>query len=556
MTRPILLFDDDPGEGALVRYHLDRIPGFSYELHHAPTPEAGLLELAELDPRVVMIADRLQSVSAVDIVARARAAGCVRPIIILGSKDDAQLAVRIVQAGADEYVRKSHMDPLSLHESIERAETRSVRRRVRRELEDQALHLSGMLERESLALRELEMAMERAESASRTKSEFLANVSHEIRTPLTAILGYASELRNLDLPDEERAEAAEVIEQNGHYLLQVVNNILDLSSMEAGELPLRSELFEPAQIVAEVCRTLTPVAQKADLQLSWQVEDSVPKDAYSDPIRVKQILMNLVGNAVKFTQQGSIEVLLRLRAEDDARSPEERTLEISVRDTGIGMTVEQIGRVFRPFTQADTGTARRFGGTGLGLTICEGLARRLGGIIDVQSQPNGGSTFRLDLPVGRPPHTIPTRESRADGDSPLRGHHVLVADDTAVNLRLIHRLLERGGATVDAVPNGQAVLDLYRTGSEKYAAIILDLQMPRLDGFATFKRLREEGWAGPTIALTGNAFEEERQRCLDSGFDAFLTKPVDREQLCNAINDLVAQAASRSKEKVTEAPKP
>jgi len=386
----------------------------------------------------------------------------------------------------------------------------------------------------SLANDTIQEQRDAAEAANRAKSQFLANMSHEIRTPLTAILGFAENLAQPALADRERVDAARTIVRNGEHLLQLINDILDLSKVEAGRFEVEQIRFRPVAVVEEVASILRPRALQKEVGLEVDWSSPVPETILSDPTRFRQILVNLVGNAIKFTERGEIRVEARLEAE---------RLICRITDTGIGMTEEQVGRLFRPFSQADSSTTRRFGGTGLGLSISRHLARLLGGDIVVESAPGAGSTFVISLATGpldgikliagddvRAAHT---ETDAAEQEKRLAGR-VLLAEDGADNRLLISGILRKWGLEVAVAVDGEdavAAALASRSATKPFDLILMDMQMPRLDGYGAASRLRREGWEGPILALTANAMATDRQLCLDSGCNDYATKPIQRSQL-------------------------
>ena len=393
-----------------------------------------------------------------------------------------------------------------------------------------------------LAEQALLASTRKAEAASRAKSEFLANMSHEIRTPMTAILGYADILASRPrAPDDQ--DCIETIRRNGRFLIQVINDILDLSKIEAGKLEIRPERLEPGRIVEEVRSLMDVRAREKGIPLEVRYDGPIPRAIESDPTRLRQILINLVGNAVKFTEEGHVRVAVRFEPE-----PGPGRLAFEVEDSGIGMTPEQQANLFRPFSQADGTMARRFGGTGLGLVICRRLAEMLGGEIVVRSAPGRGSTFSFSVaapPIEGEPMVIPSASeglppSPTPGeDAPPRlGGRVLVVDDRPEIRRVARHHLERAGVEVLDAPDGRQALEAVgRAGRDARPldAIVLDVQMPVMDGFETVSRLRAAGFDRPVVALTAHAMEGDRERILDAGFDDHLAKPIDGGQLVRIL---------------------
>jgi len=391
------------------------------------------------------------------------------------------------------------------------------------------------------ALRE---AKDAAEAASLAKSEFLANMSHEIRTPMTAILGYAdllSEDGRDGIDPKDAADAARTIQSNANHLLTIINDILDMSKIEAGRMSTERIRTDPSRVLEEVASLVRQRAKEKGLELRVEHAGDLPESMLTDPTRLQQILLNLASNAVKFTKEGRI----TLRASWE-RS--ERSLRLSVEDTGIGMTPEQLERVgrFDAFTQADSSMSRRYGGTGLGLRISNSLARLLGGELLIESEPRKGTLMTLVVPCAeasvRPPGDPSTKraetgntDSNVRGERPLESVRVLVAEDGPDNQRLIAFLLERAGAKVSVVSNGrQAVQTLHAGAADAYDVLLLDMQMPEMDGYEAAARLRETGVEIPIVALTAHAMDGDRNKCIEAGCDDYLAKPIDRDRLIAA----------------------
>ncbi len=408
--------------------------------------------------------------------------------------------------------------------------------------------------------RELDIARREADAANLAKSEFLANMSHEIRTPMTAILGFAETLLtegDISRAPPQRVEAIRTIIRNGEHLLTLINGILDLSRIEAGKLRLENMACEPLQLAREVISLMRVRADAKRLPLALRCIGSIPQTIHTDPTRLRQILINLVGNAIKFTEVGQVRLELSL-VESDGANP---LLKCDVHDSGIGMTEDQMGQLFTAFTQVDASTTRKFGGTGLGLAISKRLAEMLGGDIAVTSLPQQGSVFSATLATG-PLDDVPmvdlgqtdihgdvAEEQRALVEEELPSLHcrVLLAEDGLDNQRLISFLLEKAGAEVTLAENGQIACDRTieaRRNGEPFDVILMDMQMPVLDGYDATRRVRDEGYHGPIIALTAHAMDGDRQKCLEIGCDDYASKPIDRRQLLALVSKYAAVGSS------------
>lgn len=391
---------------------------------------------------------------------------------------------------------------------------------------------------------ELERLRAQADLANRSKSEFLANMSHEIRTPMTAILGYAELLMDPRTGPAEQASHIGTIRRNGEHLLTIINDILDLSKIEAGRLTVERVETPLWELVEEVHSLMNVRAVERKIELFCEVESRIPTTIRTDPVRLRQVLTNLVGNAIKFTEKGEVRVKVGLDSVDVPRP----RIRIEVADTGIGMTPEQVGRLFEPFAQADTSTTRRFGGTGLGLVISQRLAKALGGDIQVHSEPGKGSRFVVLIDPGpidrarmiaeKPQAGVMRQEARpAETDATLRGR-VLLAEDGPDNQRLIALVLRKAGLAVEIAGNGRIAFEkAMKAASERlpFDLILMDMQMPEMDGYSATSLLRGSGYSGPIIALTANAMASDRERCLAAGCDDYATKPIDRRILIALI---------------------
>jgi signal transduction histidine kinase/CheY-like chemotaxis protein len=364
------------------------------------------------------------------------------------------------------------------------------------------------------------------ERLGRLKSEFLMNMSHEIRTPLNAVLGLA-QVGARAAPDEAAREAFKPIEVAGRHLLDIVNDILDFSKLEAGKLSIEHQVFALEPLIQWAASMVVGRAKAKDLELGVDLAGGLPEWVDGDELRVKQVLVNLLSNAVKFTERGSI--TLRVTHDDHGVS-------FSVKDTGIGISREQMKNLFKPFAQADVSTTRRFGGTGLGLSISHDLATLMGGGIEVRSQIGQGSEFILSLPL-----TVAERPDEAAApevsDGPrLRGLRVLAAEDNEVNCLVLESMLEHEGAEVVFVSNGQEAVDaMQKSDATGYHAVLMDVQMPVMDGLEATRLIEALHTGVPVIGLTAHALEEERQRCRDAGMVAHVAKPVEIDELVTVL---------------------
>jgi signal transduction histidine kinase/ActR/RegA family two-component response regulator len=403
-----------------------------------------------------------------------------------------------------------------------------------------ARRLNRRLQRRSV---QLEDARARAEAANQAKSEFLATMSHEVRTPMNAIIGMTELALHTDLTVEQR-RYLDTVKSSADSMIQVLNDILDFSKIEAGKLDLHPVPFRLRQALNQILTALGIRASEKNLELACQVAKDVPDWIIGDPNRLGQVITNLVGNAIKFTDEGA--VFVRVKADDTKSGENTIKLIFSVADTGIGIPPEKQRLIFESFVQADGSTTRRYGGTGLGLSISSRLARMMDGRLWVESDIGRGSTFyfaaKFERPVGMEEASIPeqiTLHSRAKKltDKVEHPRHVLLAEDNSVNQQLAVELLQMRGHVVRLAGNGTEVLAALER--EPFDIILMDVQMPEMDGFQTTAAVREREKASgghiPIVAITGFAMKGDRQRCLDAGMDGYLCKPIRSKELFEAV---------------------
>ncbi|MEN6449499.1 MAG: ATP-binding protein, partial [Thermoguttaceae bacterium] len=388
---------------------------------------------------------------------------------------------------------------------------------------------------------ELRAAKEAAEGANEAKSRFLANMSHEIRTPMTAILGYTDLLAEPGVGETNRNNFLAIVRRNGEHLLALINDILDLSKIEAGKLSVQPRRCNLMRLVADVTALVRPRAEQRGLELTVECQGELPETIVTDDARLRQALVNLVGNAVKFTELGGVRLAIAFLPQWRGQRP---AIQFEVIDTGIGIRPEVLSQLFQPFVQGDSSVSRKFGGTGLGLAISRHIVEMLGGELTATSAWGRGSTFTLRLPAGdlRGVAMVPTPSDRSEEAArseqvpaaPLAGVRILLAEDGYDNRELIRIMLQAAGAAVETVENGQEAVAWAE--AERFDVVLMDMNMPVLDGYEATRILREHGYGRPILALTASALANDIDRCLHAGCDEHLTKPINRAKLIERVS--------------------
>ncbi|MDZ4688113.1 MAG: response regulator [Planctomycetaceae bacterium] len=456
---------------------------------------------------------------------------------LLGTKRKLELANESLQHGFEDTSAKNRQLQVEI---LERTRMEAELRRQTNGLIAAKTREAQHTQRLEQLVRDLTAARQQAEAATQAKTEFLANMSHEIRTPMTAILGYVDLLQEPEFTAEQKQHAIETVHRNGEHLLAIINDVLDISKIEAGKMTLERVPTAPREIIQDVVELMSVRARQQGLDLKIDCLEPVPQTVETDPTRLRQILVNLVGNAIKFTKAGSVKISVQW----SNRSSTAGILQIAVTDTGIGIDEEQLKTLFRPFTQADSRMTRQFGGTGLGLAISRRLAVMMGGDLTVETRPGLGSTFRVavacdrgldDKLVAKTDDRLSTRTDKPLNS--LENVRILIVDDAPDNQKLLSFHLRKSGAQFDVAENGQIALDKlsHSRTTTPFDVVLMDMQMPVLDGYTATRRLRELADDTPVIAITAHAMIGDREKCLAAGCNDYLTKPIDREKLLNVI---------------------
>ena len=500
-TIRILLIEDDPGDAGLVLEAM-RAVAVRAAITHVKTLAEARAWLGGHECDVILTDLSLPDSQGFPTIAALQEAAPALPVIVLSGNDDFNFALRAVQAGTQDFLVKGEVDGVAIHRSILYAIQR-------KQLEE-----------------DLRKAKEAAEASTRAKAHFLAVMSHEIRTPMNGILGLSHVLLE-DCLSPEQHENVKLIQDSASNLLTILNDILDFSRLEADRMEVRNAPFDLHRVVNDIVALLRNRAREKGIGLRWDLPPDLPRLIVGDSGRLRQLLLNLIGNAVKFTMRG--EVTVRVLGRDAPARPGAVPLRFEVSDTGIGIEPEVLPTLFTAFTQGDATVARRFGGTGLGLAICRKIVERLGGAIGVDSRPGHGSLFWFDLDFTPVTADLDVKgAAKAETPAPPSSFKLLVADDSAINQVVARRFLENAGHAVTVVADGAEAVEAVRGGG--FDAVLMDVQMPKMDGLEATRAIRALPpplSRIPIIALTASAMADEVRACLEAGMNDHLPKPVD-----------------------------
>jgi two-component system sensor histidine kinase/response regulator len=514
----LLLIEDDEDDFVLTRDLLDEIAQGQYTLDWVASGDAARQALARDEHDLCLLDYRLGGEDGLRLLGEAPRLGFSAPIIMLTGQDDTSVDLGALRAGAVDYLVKSQLNSARLARAIRYAV-------ARREVEAERL--------ERL----------RAEAESRSKSEFLAHLSHELRTPLTAILGYTDMLLHRSASKKDESDL-QTIKRNGQHLLSLLNDVLDLSKIAAGKLEINSQRVDLNSFLADLRSLMEVSAREKKLSLHFHADQPLPTVIHTDPIRLRQILINLIGNAIKFTERGGVDI--------EVRMPHHHSSQIcfAVRDTGVGIDEKEIEKLFQPFSQGGGSKLLAQQGSGLGLAISKQLAARLGGDIKVDSEPGRGSTFTVALDArpaaeaewaplaltSKPDTHLNTEDFQIDG-------HILVVDDLPDIRYLIGEIITSAGGRVSYAADGGEAIQRYKEAcdtGEAFDLVVMDMQMPGIDGLTASRQLRDAGCECPILALTAATMQGEKERCLAAGCDDYLSKPVEEGALLNCVQTLLA----------------
>jgi signal transduction histidine kinase len=536
--QPTVLIVEDNSD---LQLYVQETLGSDFHVLTASNGHEALTVLRTREPDIILSDVMMPGMDGLELLQRVKSHDAWKfiPFILLTARVSREERLSGLDHGADDYLTKP-FDALELKTRLRAAlRTRALYRELElknHELEDARNGLQRKVEERTF---ELSLQSQKALAANKSKDQFLANMSHEMRTPLTAIIGF-SDLIATGVTETDAAEFQETIRRNAKHLLSLIDEILDFSKIESGTVTVERGPIEIEDFFSSIERTFQPIVQKKQIEFKITVDERVPPVLVTDAKRLRQMVTNLIGNAVKFTERGT--VLAEVHVIDDHGSPQ---LRIRVIDTGIGISPSVHDKLFAPFSQADVSLSRKFGGTGLGLALSRKIARLFGGELMIESStPGVGSVFTLWVPIEIPARPLlgrqrskttksSQRSSVAALSKQLAGLRILLADDSSDNRTLIKRMLEGVGAHLEFASDGVDAVEMAKAHS--YDVILMDLQMPRLDGFGATKLIREAGFTNPILALTAHASDQDLDRVLEAGCNDRLVKPIEFDHMVSSI---------------------
>ncbi len=529
----IIVVDDTPNS---LRLLTDVLAGHGYRVRPVLSGVKALDVAKARPPDLILLDIMMPEMDGYEVCRKLKAAKATReiPVIFISALDETIDKVKAFGVGGVDYISK----PFQTEEVLARVETHITIRK-------QQLALAAKSEELAESNEELKIAKKEAEVANEAKSVFLANMSHEVRTPLSVIMGL-TDLMLEGLPDEKQNETLQALMSSAEHLLEIINDILDISKIEAGKIELEEIDFDLKVFLAEILGAFSPQVASKGIMLAMSKSPDLPRYVSGDPLRLRQVLTNLFSNALKFTKEGSIELKVARGPNPDEEDGEKDVLLFSVRDSGIGIEKEKQAQIFDVFSQADCSTARKYGGTGLGLAICRDLVELMGGSIWVDSQEGEGSEFNFTAAFGIPGEggeVIRKKESEATPLRTIDGRplKILLVEDHQLNAKVTGERLESFGHAAHVVNNGKGALKTL--AEERFDLVLLDVEMPDMDGIETVRRIRngeagEEASRTKVVALTAHVADDVEKNCMAAGMDGFITKPVDYEKIMRLINSI------------------
>ncbi len=536
----LLLVEDDPAYQRIISVVLVKSShAVNYDIKTANSLAQAVECLNEREFDVILLDLGLPDSHGTDSIKAIRESCTETPIIVLTGQTDEEVGLEAIKQGADEYFTKDETLQVILARTIRYTIERT---KITKELKEAKLHAEKLQAKTEHVNRQLRTAAEGANLMAReavraehSKSQFLANMSHEIRTPMNAIIGFSQVLAEENLTTQQK-EFVEIIQDSGENLLKLIDDILDLSKIEAGKVYIEIADCSLDKMLTRIESMIRLNTEEKGLEFQVAKSTSLPEVIRTDSVRLRQCLINLASNAVKFTQEGHVYINASLEQGNDGDF-----IRFDVEDTGIGIPAKRQQAIFESFTQVDGSTTRKFGGTGLGLAITKRLTRLLGGNLSLTSKEGEGSVFTLKIPAGvearqevAPDQQDPEEETTVETDKKSKfSGHVLVAEDIPTNRKLLAMLLENMGFAVAIAEDGQQAVD--KALAESFDMILMDMQMPNLNGYEATKILRKKGIKAPIIAVTAHAMRGDDRKCIQSGCDDYLSKPIDRNKLLDMI---------------------